>query len=154
MISLVIWRYTKRKWHIQIDLQTKKIISNHCHTHTSRQRVCRLEAPSQPQSRNPFIFSNVNGVFDIFDEFPHFSLISWRSKPLEYSTAFVISRIIKSDVTIIFILLSALGLIANYCYWVLCVYLNRSSSLIFPCNEMWDDLFSKRFSKINLPHDE
>lgn len=75
-------------------------------------------------SGNPFIFANI--VVKRWSQYywvssqPNsvFSSRSIFSLKTEYIRAFIISRIIKSDVTIIFILLSALGLIANYCYWV------------------------------------
>lgn len=49
--------------------------------------------------------------------FAHWQFLLCDDTP-KHCTLFVVCRIIKSDVTIIFILLLALGLIANYCYWV------------------------------------
>lgn len=63
--------------------------------------------------------------------------------PDAISMAFVISRIIKYYVTIIFIQLSVLGLIANYCYWVsrdsanCSISLNDFFSLVDALNPVW-----------------
>lgn len=62
----------------------------------------------------------------------------WHTKA--QCTLFVVCRIIKSDVTIIFILLLALGLIANYCYWVFAVRVCVSLSL---CVFEWVSIWAK-----------
>lgn len=83
------------------------------------ERVLKFDVRSNRNIRKSIhICQHRHALVSVVSRIPIFFFQSICSLKTEYSRAFIISRIIKSDVTIIFILLLALGLIANYCYWV------------------------------------
>lgn len=154
MISLAI-RRIQRKWHIQIDLHKRKDnsaivtqqwtasnISQEIHSYFPRMTISNWLG----NSLSSFFFQSIFSLAAL-----EAATYRWTTPPVvalpfypdAISMAFVISRIIKYYVTIIFIQLSVLGLIANYCYWVsrdsanCSISLNDFFSLVDALNPVW-----------------